>query len=666
MATEESDSKHVLPELENEEDLIAAAKDIVRALGSNRNLTIDAKKILADLGTRLASMTEPCEKKEGDEGEGGQEEEEEKEVSAVEDRLNIIEEKIMRWEEDRSWIWDSGPDEISEYLAAADEARQLIEKLERSDLKRDDQEYKSLLRAYSVLQTAMARLEEEFMNLLIQYKQPFEPEYMSFRSSEDDPVDEGFIVPSVDDSTEESLPRESVVSRGSEEHIIDLVHPHVIPELRSIAQQMFDSKYDRECSHAYTVARRESLEECLVILEMERLSIEDVLKMQWGTLNSKIKRWVWAVKIFVRVYLASEKWLSDQIFGEGEPVSISCFIDASKASIFQLLTFGDAMSIGPHQPEKLFRGLDMYEALAELIPEIDALYPHEVGSSVRIECHEVLTRLGDCVKLTFLEFENAIATNASTNPFVGGGIHPLTRYVMNYLNTLADYGETLNFLLKNKEEDDTILLSPDMSPDAEENSKFPGSPSGVSSMALHFRSVASILQCKLDEKSKLYRDAGLQHLFLMNNIHYMAQKVKGSELRLIYGDEWIRKHNWKFQQHAMSYERASWSSILSLLKDDVHASISKSPLKENLQRFYLAFEDVYKSQTAWSIPDVQLREDLRISISLKVIHAYRTFVGRHSHHISDKHVKYNADDLENYLLDFFEGSPKSLQNPHRR
>lgn len=668
MAIEESNSKHVISELENEEDLIAAAKDIVRALGSNRNLTSDAKKILADLGTRLASMTEPCE--EGDEGGNGQQEEEE-EVNAVEDRLNIIEEKIMRWEEDRSFIWDSGPDETSEYLAAADEARQLIEKLEGSDFKREDQEYNSLLRAHSVLQTAMARLEEEFMNLLIQYKQPFEPEYVSFRSTEEDSVDEGFIVPSVDDSAEESLPRESVVSRGSEEHIIDLVHPHVIPELRSIAHQMFDSKYDRECSHAYTIVRRDSLEECLVILEMERLSIEDVLKMHWDALNSKIKRWVWAVKIFVRVYLASEKWLGDQIFGEGEPVSAACFVDASKASIFQLLNFGEAMSIGPHQPEKLFRILDMYEALSELMPEIDALYPHEVGSSVRIECHEVLTRLGDCVRLTFLEFANAIATNASINPFVGGGIHPLTRYVMNYLNTLADYGETLNLLLKNQEEEDAILLSPDMSPDTEENSKLQGSPSRVSSMSLHFRSVASILQCKLDEKSKLYKDSGLQHLFLMNNIHYMAQKVKGSQLRLIYGDEWIRKQNWKFQQHAMNYERACWSSILSLLKDDgvqfpgTH-SISKNPLKENLQRFYLAFEDVYKSQTAWSVPDVQLREDLRISISLKVIHAYRTFVGRHSYHISDKHIKYNADDLENYLLDFFEGSPKSLQNPHRK
>jgi exocyst complex protein 7 len=34
--------------------------------------------------------------------------------------------------------------------------------------------------------------------------------------------------------------------------------------------------------------------------------------------------------------------------------------------------------------------------------------------------------------------------------------------------------------------------------------------------------------------------------------------------------------------------------------------------------------------------------------------------------MSDKNIRYTADDLENYLLDFFEGSQKLLQNPHRR
>ena len=683
MAVEESES--VIGELEREENLIAAVRHIVKALGPNKTLTSDAKKILADLGTRLSSMSVPSEKEEGKQGQGGEggddhdggaddddddDDDDDEGLSAIEERLNVIQEKIMRWEEDQSMIWDLGTEEASEYLNAANEARRLIEKLESLHLRKEDQEYEFMQRAYSVLQTAMARLEEEFRNLLIQNRQPFEPEYVSFRSSEEDAVDENSIISIGDESVEESLQRDSV-SRASEEHIIDLVHPAVIPDLRCIANLLFASNYCQECSNAYIIVRRDALDECLFILEMERLSIEDVLKMEWGTLNSKIKRWIWAVKIFVRVYLASERWLSDQIFGEGEPVGLSCFVDASKASILQLLNFGEAMSIGPHQPEKLFRVLDMYEVLQDLMPDIDALYTDEVGSSVKIECHEVLKRLGDCVRATFFEFENAIATNVSSTPFVGGGIHPLTKYVMNYLRTLTDYSDILNLLLKDQEEEKSISLSPDMSPGTEEDSRSQGSPCRVSSMALHFRSLASILESNLEEKSKLYKEVSLQHLFLMNNLHYMAEKVKGSELRLVFGDEWIRKRNWKFQQHAMKYERASWSSILFLLKDEGifvpgTSSVSKSLLKERLRSFYLGFEDVYRIQTAWLIPDIQLREDLRISISLKVIQAYRTFVGRHNTHISDKIIKYSADDLENFLLDFFEGSQKWLQNPHRR
>ena len=384
MAVEECEP--VIGELEREENLIAAVRHIVKALGPNKTLTSDAKKILADLGTRLSSMSIRSEKDEGKQGpgeDGGDDHDgsddlhddydDDEGVSAIEERLNVIQEKIMRWEEDQSMIWDLGPMEASEYLNAANEARRLIEKLESLHLKKEDQEYKCMQRAYSVLQTAMARLEEEFRNLLIQNRQRFEPEYVSFRSNEEDAADENSIVSLGDELVEESLQRDSV-SRASEEHIIYLVHPAVIPDLRCIANLLFASNYVQECSNAYIIVRRDALDECLFILEMERLSIEDVLKMEWGTLNSKIKRWIWAVKIFVRVYLASERWLSDQIFGEGEPVGLSCFVDASKASMLQLLNFGEAMSIGPHQPEKLFRVLDIYEVLQDLMPDIDALY----------------------------------------------------------------------------------------------------------------------------------------------------------------------------------------------------------------------------------------------------------------------------------------------------
>lgn len=656
MAKGESENENMVPNLEGEENLIAAAEHIVRALGSNKNLTKDARRILADLGSQLSSMAV----EDANEVEG-------KGISEIEEHLNAVQEKIMSWEADQSMIWDLGPDEGFQYLNAVDEARKLTERLESLGVDSDDDK-QLLRRSHEVLQTAMARLEEELKHMLVENRQPLE--HMSFRSSEEDAVDESSVVSFGDESVDESNHRDSI-SRTSEEFVVDLVHPDVIPDLRSIANLMFMSNYEHECTQVYVSVRKDALDECLFNLEMQKMSIEDVLKMEWGSLNSKIKRWIWVMKIFIRVYLASEKGLSDQIFQELGPANVSCFVEVSKPSMLQLLNFAEAISIGPHQPEKLPRVLDMYEVLADLLPDIDALYPDEVGSSVRLECHDILRRLGDSVRATFLEFKNAIASNTSTNPFAGGGNHHLTRYVMNYLRLLTDYSGILNLLLKDLDDSDTSTLSPDRSSDAEEESI--GCSGSSSYMASHFRSITSILEANLIEKSKLYKDPSLQHFFLMNNIHYMAQKVKNSELRLIFGDKWIRKHNGKFQQHAMDYERATWSMILSLLRDDSNSnsnsssgSISKNLLKEKFRSFYISFEEVYKTQTAWLIPDIELREDLRISISLKVLQAYRTFVGRHSNHISEKHIKYSPDDLENYLLDFFEGSLKSLPNPHRR
>ncbi|EXB38101.1 Exocyst complex component 7 [Morus notabilis] len=658
-----ADCKSAVPELEGEEDLIAAAKSIARALGSKKNLTDEARKILVDLGTQLSSIAIPEERK--DEG-----------ICEIESLLDAVQEKVMSWESDQSMIWDAGLDEAFEYLNAADKARKLTERLESLCLSKGDcdddggghDEKRELQRrAYDVLQMAMDRLDEEFRYMLVQNRQPFEPEHMSFRSSEDETLDEGSINSYGDDSFESPLNRDSL-SRVSEEFLVDLVHPHVLPELRSIANLMFNSKYDRECVQTYTSLRKDALDECLFILEMEKLSIDDVLRMEWTNLNSKIRRWIWAMKIFVRVYLASEKWLCDQIFGELGPISLVCFIESSKTSILQLLNFSEAMSIGPQQPEKLFRILDMYEVLGDLIPDIEALYMGEAGSSITAECHQVFSRLGNCVRATCIEFQNAILSNHSNNPISGGGIHPLTRYVMNYIRTLTDYSETLNLLFKDHDDegDHIALLSPDASPTTEEEDK-----SRVSPMARYFVSLAVVLERNLDAKCKLYKEISLQHLFLMNNIHYMAQKVKGSELNAIFGSEWIKKCNGKFQHHAMDYQRATWGSILSLFKDEGIQnpglnSISKIRLKERFRSFYLAFEEIYRTQTAWIVPDIELREDLRISTSLQVIQAYRTFAGRHSTHINDKSIKYSADDLENFLLDLFEGSPKSLQNPGRR
>ncbi|KAL3813464.1 hypothetical protein ACJIZ3_014732 [Penstemon smallii] len=648
--------------MEGEEDLIAAAEHIVNTLKMKKNLSGNTRKILANLGSQLSNITRASESEDN-------ESKEDEGLIEIEHQLNNIQDKIMNWEKDQSMIWDYGPEEAYEYLKAVNEARKLTEILENNRIESSSEGTSLLHRAHDVLQTAMSRLEEEFKYLLVQNRQPFEPEHMSFRSSEEDVIDSGSVLSFGDDFVEDVGQRDSV-GRFSVDYVIELVHPDAIPDLKSIASLMFDSNYGRECSQAFINVQKDALDDCLFILEVEKSSIEDVLKMEWSALNSKIRRWVRAMKIFVRVYLASEKLLSDHIFGELESVSSVCFAESSKTAFLQLLKFAEAIAIGPHQPEKLIRILDMYEVLADLIPDIETLYNNENGSCVRIESQDILKRLRDCAKTTFLEFKNAVASNVSANPFPGGGVHPLTRYVMNYIKALMDYKKTLDEILKDQEIEESSQLSPEENPISEEEENINKS-SCSSPMAIHFQSLVSILETNIDEKSNLYKDESLHHLFLMNNVHYMAEKVKGSELRTVLGDDWIKKHNWKFQQLAMSYERATWSSILGLLKDEGiqnpgSNSISRTILKERMQSFYAAFEEVYKNQTSWLIPDSQLRDDLRISTSLKVIQAYRTFVGRHVNHISEKHIKYSADDLEDRIMDLFEGSQKSLHGGHKK
>ncbi|EOA23800.1 hypothetical protein CARUB_v10017014mg [Capsella rubella] len=522
----------------------------------------------------------------------------------------------------------------------------------------------------------MARLEEEFKHLLVENRLPFEIEHTSFRSIEaDHGVEEGSMASFGAASTEDLILGSNNNSRRSSgEIVVDLINPDVISDLKNIADTMIASGYDRECIQVCTMVRKDALDEFLYSHEVEKLSIEDVLRMDWATLNTNIKKWVRVMRNIVQIYLLSEKSLDSQIFGDVNEIGLTCFVDTVKAPMMQLLNFGEAVSLGPRQPEKLLRILEMYELASELLPEIDALFTDQPGSSVRTEYREVMRRLGDCARTTFLEFKSAIASDVSSHPFPGGAVHPLTNYVMNYLMALTDFSHTLDSLLMEHDDVEELPPSPDIiNPvmvEEESTHEHSSSPEKFLAMTQHFYSITSVLETNLQEKSKLYRDISLRHIFLLNNIHYMTRKVLKSELRHIFGDKWNRKHTWKFQQQATEYERATWLPVLSYLKDDSGSGSGSGSRnlrpRERFQGFNTAFEEVYKSQTGWLISDEGLREDVRTKASMWVIQAYWTFYSRHKNTVSERYTKYTTDDLERLLLDLFAGSPKSLNNSYRR
>uniref|UniRef100_A0A5B7ACL4 Exocyst subunit Exo70 family protein n=1 Tax=Davidia involucrata TaxID=16924 RepID=A0A5B7ACL4_DAVIN len=188
-------------------------------------------------------------------------------------------------------------------------------------------------------------------------------------------------------------------------------------------------------------------------------------------------------------------------------------------------------------------------------------------------------------------------------------------------------------------------------------------------LALHLIRILVTLQFKLEEKSKQYEDTALSHLFMMNNVHYIVQKIEGCpELKKMIGGDYLKQLTGIFRQAAISYQRSTLASVLNCLRDEGMSYTTtswSSAERERLKSFNALFKKVHETQAAWSVPDLQLREELRISISLKLILGYRTFLGRCSDAILNRYVKYTADDLETAVLDFFERNPVSQHSRNR-
>ncbi|PWA81846.1 hypothetical protein CTI12_AA184920 [Artemisia annua] len=509
--------------IEGQDRVLATAQQIVKSLNINTKATEDMLLILSSFDNRLSNISDLIENNE----------------NTFETAENIILDS------------SSGNNNIQsydDYFNAIDIITKLTESLSLDPCSHDSGNTSDIIdRAENALQLGMAKLEDEFLHILVSNTVPLDMDqvYGSIR-------------------------------RGD-----------AIKELKAIADRMIRAGYEKECCQVYSNVRRDVLDECLAILGVERLSIEEVQRIEWKVLDEKMKKWVQAVKVVVKVLLYGEKRLCEQVFSESEA------------------------AIG-----------------------------------------------------TFVEFENAVKGENSKRALLGGEIHPLTRYVMNYLKLLVDYSDSLNTLLPNSQENDLSKELDDID-----------SGDTMSPISCRLLSLITSLEANLEEKSRLYDDSALRYIFLMNNILYIVQKVKDSDLRNLLGDRWIRKHRGQIRQWHTSYLRAAWGKAILYLKDDGFSggssSASKLVLKERFKNFNACFEDIYRIQSSWKVPDDQLREELRISISEKVLPAYRAFVGRFGSQLESgrhagKYVKYTPDDLENYLSDLFEGKPAVLNNIKRK
>ncbi|XP_062091729.1 exocyst complex component EXO70A1-like [Humulus lupulus] len=557
-----------------------------------------------------------------------------------------------------------GPHEdLESYLEAIDQLRKNIHFFSSS------KGFKStegvLNHANGLLTKAISKLEDEFKQQLTSYSKPVEPERLfdclpnSLRPS-GSPGKHG------DSSGNHHPHNHSEHPNPDLETAVytppTLIPPRVLPLLHDLAVQMVQAGQRQQLVKIYRDSRSSVLEESLRKLGVEKLSKEDVQKMQWEVLEAKIGNWIHYMRIAVKLLFAGERKVCDQLFDGFDSLSDQCFSEVTIGSVLMLLSFGEAIARSKRSPEKLFVLLDMYEIMRELHSEIETIFKGKACAEIRESASSLTKRLAQTAQETFGDFEVAVEKDATKTAVLDGTVHPLTSYVINYVKFLFDYQSTLKQLFQEFEN---------------------GGESG-SQLASVTMQIMQALQTNLDGKSKQYKDLSLTHLFLMNNIHYMVRSVRRSEAKDLLGDDWVQRHRRIVQQHANQYKRICWGKILQCLTiqgltssgggssvggDGGNSSgVSRALVKDRFKIFNMQFEELHQKQSQWTVPDTELRESLRLAVAEVLLPAYRSFVKRFGPLVENgknpqKYIRFSAEDLERMLGEFFEG--KTLNEPKR-
>ncbi|KAI4294975.1 hypothetical protein MLD38_040751 [Melastoma candidum] len=511
-----------------------------------------------------------------------------------------------------------------------------------------------LSHAHFLIEIAMKRLQKEFYQILSVNRAQLDPESVSTRSNS---------LASLRSSTSELSSEEDETSSSSPQDeapdsIVQVEEASLLAmnNLKAIADCMISSGYAKECIAVYRIIRKSIVDEGIYRLGVEKASASHFGRMDWEVMELRIRRWLEAIKVSMRTLFLGERILCDHVFANSDSVCGSLFGDIVLEGAAVLFGFPEmvAKNKKASSPEKIFRVLDMYSAIAESWQDIVSTFSYDSTSAVRTQAVNSLIRLGELVRAMLSGFEGTLQKDSSKSPVNGGGVHSLTVHTMNYLTLLGDYSSILADIFPDSTSSPARSSLP---------ASFFGSadPDGAltPAISMHLAWLILVLLCKLDLKAKHYKDLSTTYLFLANNLQHIMVRVRASNLQYMFGEKWIAEHDSKIRQFVDNYERLAWGHVLETLPDHTTV-VSSAHAMECLRKFNSGFERTYRKQRGCIVEDQKLREEIKGSLGAKLAKSYGEFYDAHKdslegHRNPALFVKSSPEDIRNYISDLFYG-----------
>ncbi|AES59305.1 exocyst subunit exo70 family protein [Medicago truncatula] len=393
------------------------------------------------------------------------------------------------------------------------------------------------------------------------------------------------------------------------------------------------------CIDIYVKVRYKRAAKALMKLNPDYLRTytpEGIDEMEWENLETSITLWTQHFEVATKKVLLSEKKLCESVLGEiiDGLIHPECFVKISDKIMAVFFRFGEGVARSNKEPQKLFKLLDMFESLEKLKPYVLEIFDGESGEDICARFRELEKLIIDASSKVFWEFGLQIEGNVDgfLPPPQDGSVPKIVRYAVNYLKYLSteNYRTTMAKVLRTELTWKTELMLSSKQSETDED------------LLKHaICNVMEALQRNIESKRLSCKDKILVNIFMMNTYWYMYMRTKNTELGDLLGEKYI-KESYKAvaEESAYLYQKQAWLVLVKILDqddDDIkeqkqgkEKSIGRL-VNEKIETFFKCLSEICdRHRSFYSIPDVDLREQMRDSTVKLLVPVYAEFLESYS------------------------------------
>ncbi|KAJ0985179.1 hypothetical protein J5N97_003535 [Dioscorea zingiberensis] len=383
---------------------------------------------------------------------------------------------------------------------------------------------------------------------------------------------------------------------------------------------------------------------------------EEIDGMEWESLESAITLWIQHFNLALNSVFVAEKQLCARVLSPLMDAQLwpECFAKIADKIMAVFFRFGEGVARSSREPQKLFKLLDMFDALDRIRHHFMDVFDGDSGADICVRFRELLKLVVHASSKVFWEFGLQIeGLQDGVPPPPDGSVPKIVRYAVNYLKFLSSegYSPAMGRVLRTEQVWKAGVLS---RPDPEET---------VLRDAVS--NILDALQRNVEAKRARYKDKVLPHIFAMNSYWYIYMRTKGSELGKLVGEEAIkRKYKTAAEEAAYSYQAQAWGKLVDLLgsnEEDTAAANEQGKeaagvlARVKIESFMKGFEEnLRKHKTSYCIPDPDLKEQIKGAVAKLVVPSYASFLQANTFVLQGRSFV-PPDTLKGLLRKLFDG-----------